>query len=126
MHVKDLIINGMIIIPGKPLNHILPTPDMAVNYEKPSGDLPTLVFSGGCCSDKPSVLSLKDLSLNAGLALSKYVIAGMPNLTRESREKRLATCENCGLLVDSRCSKCGCFVKIKSWMQTENCPEGKW
>ena len=83
---------------------------------------------GGCGQDNlPTSASILDLVLNAGLAISKYVQAGMKNVSSEVRNKRLAICQSvCPSFTGERCKTCGCFVRIKSWMGTEDCPEGKW
>ena len=42
-------------------------------------------------------------------------------------QRRLATCKSCDFLYnENRCSKCGCYIKAKCSLTTEECPEGYW
>lgn len=47
---------------------------------------------------------------------------------KETTEKRMNECLNCEFLIpaQSRCSKCGCFMNMKTRLQTSKCPIGKW
>lgn len=42
--------------------------------------------------------------------------------------KRLDLCSACEFLIaeQSRCSKCGCFMNVKTRLQASKCPVGKW
>lgn len=40
------------------------------------------------------------------------------------REARLKACEECDERIGTRCGRCTCFVKLKSWLVTEKCE--KW
>ena len=45
----------------------------------------------------------------------------------EVREQRLSICNSCEhMLFTGNCSKCGCFMRTKSWMVHQKCPIGKW
>ena len=35
-------------------------------------------------------------------------------------------CSSCEFLKDDKCSKCGCFMKVKHKLALASCPEGKW
>ena len=43
-------------------------------------------------------------------------------------DKRWSECEKCEFLIKptNNCSKCGCFMKIKTRVATSSCPIGKW
>ena len=42
-------------------------------------------------------------------------------------DKRLGICKDCEFFTEnSRCEKCGCFMKIKARVATVACPIGKW
>lgn len=44
-----------------------------------------------------------------------------------SASRRLALCTRCPYLTrDKRCTLCGCFVKAKTKVPTEKCPNGYW
>lgn len=47
---------------------------------------------------------------------------------RARREHRLSLCKSCSSYCcgQKRCTTCGCFIKIKTWIFTAECPEGKW
>jgi len=59
----------------------------------------------------------------------KQVMAG-GNLRCESEEtiRRLSICKACPLYIadKSRCSICGCYLKVKVTLQAERCPNGLW
>lgn len=60
--------------------------------------------------------------------LSKYVLAGAPNCSKEDYKERLLTCDACPHLMRHlmRCGKCGCLVEHKAKWKTTTCPDGKW
>jgi hypothetical protein len=47
---------------------------------------------------------------------------------QETVEKRLNICRTCAYLVPITftCKKCGCFMKIKTKIESSVCPLGKW
>tara|TARA_R110000744_G_scaffold114902_2_gene214876 strand:- start:1941 stop:2357 length:417 start_codon:yes stop_codon:yes gene_type:complete len=63
-----------------------------------------------------------------GKDLSKYVLAGAPNCTKDDYKERLLTCDACPHLLRHlmRCGKCGCLVEHKAKWKTTTCPDGKW
>lgn len=94
----------------------------AVNHNK-NTDVPTK-------DDEPSAL---DLAKNFTAALFKWIKAGVPTVSRELYEARLAVCSSCEFwdsaarLGLGKCThtKCGC-TKTKHWLATEKCPIDKW
>ena len=45
----------------------------------------------------------------------------------EERNKRIEVCKSCELLTPQKlCSKCMCFMPLKTWLKFSKCPEGKW
>jgi hypothetical protein len=49
------------------------------------------------------------------------------NLLTEKAKIRLEVCRTCEKLInDSRCSHCGCFMKVKVLVPLATCPENKW
>ena len=59
----------------------------------------------------------------------KSVAAGNSlNVTDEEKAKRLAICKGCEFFDTSsdRCSKCGCYLAVKTYLKAEKCPIGKW
>lgn len=95
------------------------SPATGGNKNPPSG-------CGGCGSDLPPFPNTLNMALSVGLAVKRWVSSGGQNVDKLERAKRLEACRACPMLDGQRCRKCGCFVKVKSWMATEDCPEGKW
>lgn len=52
----------------------------------------------------------------------------MPRSTKELMESRLAICAECPFFLkgSKRCSKCGCFMKLKTSLEQAKCPVHKW
>jgi len=63
-----------------------------------------------------------------GKDLSKYVMAGAPNCSKDDYKERLLTCDACPHLMRNvmRCGKCGCLVEHKAKWRTTTCPLSKW
>ena len=66
----------------------------------------------------------KSAAKSVGKALAS-VMTGKP-LAAEDAEKRRAICAECEYQKGNRCLKCGCFLRFKTWLRTDNCPVGKW
>lgn len=51
-----------------------------------------------------------------------------PRSDQELIESRLKICNGCAAFRKhtQRCSKCGCFMKLKSTLRQAKCPIGKW
>lgn len=50
-------------------------------------------------------------------------------ITEEDHIKRFDVCKSCAFYtLQAACShpKCGCFLRVKTWLKAETCPEGKW
>lgn len=56
----------------------------------------------------------------------KWVSAGMQMAKSEVAEQRLSICKTCEFFAGSRCSKCGCQMRVKTTLATSSCPIGKW
>jgi hypothetical protein len=48
--------------------------------------------------------------------------------SREEEDRRMAICEGCEFLKRpaKQCSKCGCFMKLKTKLERGHCPIHKW
>ena len=58
---------------------------------------------------------------------AKSVAAGEGlSITEEQATTRLAICTACEFYSDSRCTKCGCYMAVKTHLKAANCPVGKW
>lgn len=51
-----------------------------------------------------------------------------PRADRELIESRLKICNECPAFRKNlmKCTKCGCFMKLKSTLKQAECPIGKW
>lgn len=51
-------------------------------------------------------------------------------LDKETIEKRLNVCTECEYLkqtiLGGKCLKCGCLLKFKAGLKSQDCPIGKW
>lgn len=49
-------------------------------------------------------------------------------IEEEARDQRLAICLSCEnhFAKTGQCTKCGCFVKAKTWLKNASCPINKW
>jgi len=59
----------------------------------------------------------------------KSVATGNPlNVSDEEKNRRLSICNSCEFYIkdQERCSKCGCYMAVKTYLKAENCPVGKW
>lgn len=68
----------------------------------------------------------KNLVNDAGKIVSNAFKGNTTLVSDEVRMSRWSTCQSCPLLVNERCTKCGCFMKVKVAFNTSVCPEGKW
>lgn len=65
---------------------------------------------------------------NFAAASAAHVAAGMKSRTDQEAAKCMGICKACEFFdgVRQRCSKCGCFMKVKTRWQSAHCPVGKW
>jgi hypothetical protein len=49
-------------------------------------------------------------------------------VSEEEASARFSICESCPFLIKatSQCSKCGCFMNLKTKLQKATCPVGNW
>lgn len=82
------------------------------------------------CIDEVSMPTAIEMAKNLmrdGKAMISNVMKGNATLVSdEVREHRWATCQACPFLQNNRCTKCGCFMKVKVALVTSTCPENKW
>lgn len=74
----------------------------------------------------PSKLAMARSAVGAGAQIVRH---GLKKVSDEEKGRRLSVCEACEFLVrgkSDRCSKCGCFVKWKTALESWHCPIGKW
>ncbi len=79
-------------------------------------------------------LTWKECILNAWDALKRIIITLWSTrsikavfVEREISKNRLNICLQCpNLGEDGICALCGCIVRLKTQVATEECPSGKW
>jgi hypothetical protein len=51
-----------------------------------------------------------------------------PRSSQKEEDRRMAICEGCEFLKRpaKQCSKCGCFMKLKTKLERGHCPIHKW
>lgn len=75
----------------------------------------------------PGVMELtKNLLRDGGNIIGNALKGNNTLVSDEVREKRWSMCQGCPFLQENRCSKCGCFMKVKVAFQTSKCPIDKW
>lgn len=76
--------------------------------------------------------SYAQMAKNVGNSLMKNTISVVQGnelrLSKEEAEKRESICKSCEFYEksSSRCTKCGCFLAVKTYLKAEHCPVGKW
>jgi hypothetical protein len=56
-----------------------------------------------------------------------FLKSGKIRASSQMHKERMEICLACDKLTDDfRCSQCGCFIKVKSALLTQDCPLRKW
>ena len=82
----------------------------------------------GCegCSFPSLPGQIKNVTLSVMGAINHAFKTGQVLASKEEITNRVSTCEACDLLVENRCSACGCYVALKAGLMSEKCPKGRW
>lgn len=86
-------------------------------------------MSCGGCGGIRTAMNFAGAVVRAGGALLRGDEVTIP--ARE-RDDRLQICVKCPQFIGAdarlgpRCSDCGCFLEVKTWLATEDCPQGRW
>jgi hypothetical protein len=76
--------------------------------------------------------SYAQIAKNVGSSLVKNTISVVQGndlkISSEEAQKRLDICKTCEFFDKNsqRCSKCGCYLSVKTYLKAEHCPIGKW
>lgn len=79
-----------------------------------------------------SMPSYAQMAKNVGSSLIKNTISVVQGndlrLSKEEAERRQNICNSCPFFENSssRCTKCGCYLAVKTYLKAEHCPIGKW
>jgi recombinational DNA repair protein RecR len=83
-----------------------------------------------CCSKRemPGVgKQVREVILSVANVLSFAARTGKVTAERDTVEKRLNLCRDCRHMTDNnRCTLCGCFLHLKTGLQSASCPIKKW
>lgn len=77
----------------------------------------------------PSMTSMAGNLLKTAVNTVKTAVKGKSVSTSSlEANTRLAICQTCEYFrkSDQRCSKCGCFMAVKTYLKAEHCPVSKW
>ena len=73
--------------------------------------------------DFPSIF---EQAKNLTKAVGKHAAGGFQKVTIVEYANRLSVCGGCEYEKDGKCSECGCYLKVKAWWKSEDCPKDKW
>ena len=62
----------------------------------------------------------------AKAAKAAVVATANGELSLAARRERLAICGKCEFSDGSMCTKCGCYLRLKTILSAWHCPIGKW
>lgn len=74
----------------------------------------------------PQMPSMPQMAMNLVKDGARWIQGGMKLVADEVAAERLNICNSCEFYVGSRCSKCGCQMRVKTTLTTSSCPIGKW
>ena len=75
---------------------------------------------------QPQMPSIPQMAMNLVKDGARWIQGGMKLVADEVAAERLNICNSCEFYVGSRCSKCGCQMRVKTTLTTSSCPIGKW
>lgn len=77
----------------------------------------------------PSKIQMaKNLAKTTVETIKSVAVGNSLNVQNEEAEKRKKICESCNFYntPQQRCTKCGCYMAIKTYLKAASCPVGKW
>ena len=81
-----------------------------------------------CCGQK--IRGITNVAQNFVLSVANAVTHAIKTkkvlAERSVTEKRVSTCKSCQYLSANRCKSCGCFIVVKTAIESEKCPKGYW
>ena len=103
------------------------TPEAKAGFDAKEAFKPAIKI--GCCGG--AYPKLGTMAYNFAKAITdeaKSIVSGDDPINQEEIFNRISICNSCEFFIkeDGRCVKCGCFIKLKARMRSQNCPIGKW
>jgi Family of unknown function (DUF6171) len=75
----------------------------------------------------PSMMEMAKNLMSDGVKIVGNAFSGNKTVVSDDvRESRWSICLECPMLQNNRCTQCGCFMKVKTALQTSKCPIDKW
>lgn len=114
---------------GAPKIFTPPPEELRKLTEKTSSHIPP---PDDIATEIPSLPNMAEMAKNVLKSLGRVVKSAAKGdgirLGKEAAEARLAICRACPFFrsTDERCSKCGCYMAVKTYLRAERCPIGKW
>ena len=82
-----------------------------------------------CCGQGkyPNAYTMtRDLSVTVVNAFRHALKTGEILSTEEDARNRITTCNACEFKSGVQCTKCGCYISLKTAVKVAKCPIGKW
>lgn len=72
--------------------------------------------------------SLFKQAVNFTKSAAEHIADGMKNTEKTQQEERMDICRGCEFFIEEteRCSKCGCYLQLKTKWRGAKCPLKKW
>lgn len=86
-------------------------------------------FGGIQSNSLPNMPKMFNNIKNSIVNNAKSVAQGNPlKISDEEAKNRLNICKTCPFFnsLNERCTKCGCYMSVKTYLRAEKCPVGKW
>jgi hypothetical protein len=89
-------------------------------------------LTGNQKPNSPSFPNSVQMAKNFGTSVVRNIQSVMSgnqmNVSEPEKQKRLDICNACEFFIkeSQRCSKCGCYMAVKTYLKAEKCPVGKW
>ena len=125
-YIEDCIAHGIV---DDDILEIQPS-EYAALLVKYRGNNAPIKQQSSCCGNNNAMPPITQQIRNVGNAAGRVIKAVFNNnkikASDEEVNRREAICSGCEYKNGNRCSKCGCYYKIKIVLETEHCPEKKW
>jgi hypothetical protein len=82
----------------------------------------------GECRNENALPSLWQQTKNLAGSMKEAAKEGFQKSSEEEIKRRLEICHGCEYFIpeSSRCSLCGCAMRLKTKLQSSHCPKDKW
>lgn len=75
---------------------------------------------------KQKLPSITEQVVHFASDMTKWAASGFAITDQSEKDRRLSICQGCEKYTGTRCSECGCQCSWASWLETKDCPLGKW